>query len=207
MNSSSLPVLYQARKLVEQGNYAVSGIAALLTFSSPIAHVHYFAGPILLFLGQSHHSQFLPESLVRLVHLSRLDLIIIETIRRQVGDLATAADVLAFFYSLKEAGDLPKEWRAVYKCAAKLAQATESPNRTTAARLNRDNDGLKLRRGLRAEIVRQSIRDQIVTVPWHEKPFDFDSRPLFFSGNISLRHVGLTRQPAPEWRVVTWKSR
>jgi hypothetical protein len=184
--SPALEILYRASELVAQGDYCVSGIAALLTIYSPVSHVNYFAGPLLSFNPSCSLSASFPAWLIQLVHLRRLDLIIVETQHEYIGDLAVGADIMAFFYQLNETVDLPREWQNVYDRAVQETLKSGP----ILSRLE-EGDGLKLRKGLRAEIERLSRRDDIAVLPWLDKPF----LPLssFRAGNTSLQQLGLMR--------------
>ena len=110
---AAIDILHRATELVAQGDYVASGIAALVAIYSPMSHVNYFAGPLLSF-NPGYYSppfSFLPDWLIQLVHLGRLDLITAETQNGHIGDMAAAADIMAFFYLINEARDLPREWR------------------------------------------------------------------------------------------------
>lgn len=195
----ALEILHRASELVSKGDYSTSGIAALLAIYSPLAHQHYFAGPLLSFTPHRCSSlSFLPEWLIQLVHLRRLDLIITETQNEWIGDLAVLADVMAFFYLLHKSGDLPKEWRPLYRWAAREAMKPGS-----AVSQWEEGDGAKLRKNIRREIARLSVRADIASLLWHDQPIGllstFPSR-----GDISLRQLGfihLKSEPGVEiWR-------
>jgi len=194
---AAIDILHRASELVAQGDYLASGIAALLGIYSPMSHMNYFAGPLLSFSPHHYYPpfSFLPDWLIQLVHLRRLDLITAETQNGHIGDLAVAADIMAFFYLINEAGDLPREWRPLYEWAAQEAMKPGSL-------ILRWGDGLKLRKNLRTEIERLSIRADIASIPWHNKPLNpLSSFPL---GDTSLQQLGLV-QLKPEWRVAAWE--
>lgn len=181
----ALEILYRASELVSKGDYSTNGITALLAIYSPLAHQHYFAGPLLSFTPhRCSPLSFLPVWLIQLVHLRRLDLIITETKNECIGDLAAPADTMALFYLLHKAGELPREWRPLYQWAAREAMKPGS----TMSHWD-EGDGAKLRKNIRREIARLSIRADITSIFWHDQPIGLLSASPA-RGDISLRQLG-----------------
>lgn len=181
----ALEILHRASELVSTGDYSTSGIAALLAIYSPLAHQHYFAGPLLSFNPHRCSSlSFLPVWLIQLVHLHRLDLIITETQNECIGDLAAPADIVAFFYLSRKAGDLPREWRPLYRWAAREVM---KPGSTMSH--GEEGDGAKLQKNIRREIERLSIRADIASIMWHDKSIRLLST-FHPGGNISFQQLG-----------------
>jgi hypothetical protein len=109
LSTSTQPLM---RLMLEMG-LNKDAIATLLEIAQfPLAHVRWMAGPLVV--RQSQWAETLPQWLIRAAYIERLEQIFAEREAGNVGQLATAAEVLACLYPATMDAPLHRDWVRVY---------------------------------------------------------------------------------------------